>query len=128
MIKNKIWISIGLLVLIILFACLKEIWKGFIYFSLSFLVGLCFYLTFVLIHKYLEDYKWNFEEDFAYYKAQTINSTSLTEKDFEMARDVYVKKYKQSLARDKMIDIFKMLFCLSIAITCIVAMCTVTIL
>ncbi|MBE7073768.1 MAG: hypothetical protein E7379_01600 [Clostridiales bacterium] len=76
----------------------------------------------------MEDYKWNFEEDFAYYKAQTINSTSLTEKDFEMARDVYVKKYKQSLARDKMIDIFKMLFCLSIAITCIVAMCTVTIL
>ncbi|MBQ8792986.1 MAG: hypothetical protein IJZ62_05240 [Clostridia bacterium] len=124
MIKNKIWITAGLIALIVLFGLLKEVWKGFVYFSVSFLVVLCFYWAFIFIHKYLEDYKWHFDEDFAYYKAQTINSTALSEQDFEMAKDVYIKKYKNSLVRDKIIDICKILFCLAIAVTCIVAMCT----
>ncbi|MBQ8908949.1 MAG: hypothetical protein IJY90_01470 [Clostridia bacterium] len=124
MIKNKIWITVGLIALIVLTGALKEVWGGFLFFSLSFLTALCLYWAFVFIYKYLEDYKWHFDEDFAYYKAQTINSTSLTEKDFDMARDVYVQKYKKSLVRDKMIDIFKIIFCLSLAITCIGAMCS----
>ena len=124
MIKNRIWISIGLGALVVLFGCLKDVWKGCLYLSISFLVLLSFYWAFVFIYKYLEDYKWNFEEDFAFYKAQTINSSAITEVDFEKARDVYIKKYKKSLTRDKMIDIFKILFCLSIGITFIVAMCT----
>ncbi|MBO5394941.1 MAG: hypothetical protein J6A28_03450 [Clostridia bacterium] len=122
--KHKYIVTAVLASLIILSGCLKGVWSGFIYFAVSFLALLSLYWGAVLIYKYIDDYKWQFEEDFAYYKAQTINSTSITEKDFEAARALYVKKFKRTLVRDKIIDIFKILFCLSMVVICIVALCS----
>ena len=122
--KYKYWIlgTFGLLAIIT--GALKDVWGGFSYIALSFLSLFCFYLGAVFIYQYLVDYKWNFEDDFAYYKAETINSSALTEQEFEEHRDIFIKKYKNSIARDKTIDIFKILVCFSIAITAIVVLCT----
>ena len=122
--KNKYLISGILFAIMILFGCLKTVWSGFIYFSVSSLAVLCLFWSVFFIYQYIDTYKWHFEEDFAFYKATVINSSAITDEDFEAGRKVYVKKFKKTLVRDKMIDIFKILFCLSFAITCIVAMTT----
>ena len=122
--KNKIIITSILAGLIILTACLKNLWTGFIYFSVSLLAVLCLFWCGMFIYSYIENYKWHFEEDFAYYKAEIINSTSIGEQDFETARPVYIKKFKRTQMRDKVIDVFKVLICFSLAITCIVTLAT----
>lgn len=120
--KKNYLIAGILLTLTIIFACLRSVWAGFVFFALSIFAVLCLYLAVIFIIKYLEDYKWHFEEDFAFYKASIINSSNLTEEDFEAGKAVYIKKFKKTLLRDKFIDIFKIIFCISLAITCVVAM------
>ena len=122
--KNKVVISSILLGLIVLFLCLKAVWAGFVYFATSFLSLFCFYWGAMFIVAYYQEYKLNFSEDFAFYKAQVVNAKNISEEEFEADRKFYVKKFKRSLTRDKVVDMFKILFCLSFAITCIVSMCT----
>ena len=124
MMKYKFWVLLTLGVLAVGFALLKDVWGGFIIFSISFLCLFCLYLAAVFIYQYLSDYKWGFEEDFAYYKAEMINSTAISEEEFENHRDAFIKKYKNSIARDKMIDIIKIVMSIMGAIICIVALCT----
>lgn len=122
--KYKYWVLGALGLLAVVTGALKDLWGGFSYIALSFLVLFCLYLAAVFIYQYLEDYKWHFDEDFAYYKAETINTSALSEEEFEKNREIFIKKYKNSIAREKTIDIFKILVCISIAITGIVLLCT----
>ena len=122
--KNRFWVlgTIGLLAVVSV--CLKDVWSGFSYLSISFLCAFCLYLAAVFIYQYISDYKWGFDEDFAYYKAETINESSISEEEFEKHRDIFVKKYKNLIARDKMIDICKIVVCFTLAIVCMVVICT----
>lgn len=121
--KRDRYIITAVLVLLIAAAnVLVSTWMGFSYIAVSFVIVLALYWMAVFIYQYIEDYKWGFEEDFALYRAQTINATAISEQDFDMARDVYVKKFKKTLIRDKLIDISKMLVCVSVIVACIVAM------
>ena len=122
--KYKFWVLGTLGLLAVVSAALKEVWGGFSYIALAFLCAFCIYLGAVFIYQYLVDYKWHFDEDFAYYKAETINTSALSEEEFEQNREIFIKKYKNSIAREKIIDIFKILVCFSIAITGIVLICT----
>lgn len=121
----NIIVSIILLILIVTFACLQSLWAGMVYFALSFLCVFCIYWAVVLILKYNEEYKKNFEEDFKFYCISLVNSTDLTLDEIYARRDKYVKSYKKYIRRDKLIDIGKILVALSIACACIVAMCTI---
>lgn len=119
--KYKYIITAILAGLLALFVCLNTVWDGSSYVAAALLIVLALYWAAVFIYNYVDDYKWNFEADFALYKANVINSTSISEKDFEIARKFYIKKFKRSLVRDKIIDIFKILFCFSIVATSLVA-------
>lgn len=76
----------------------------------------------MLITYYYEDYYLYFEEDFKEYKAELINSTTLTSEEFEQNIEAYIKKYKKTQRKYKAIDIFKILFLLAVIVVCIVAM------
>jgi len=120
--KRNILITVGLIVLIVLFVCLKSLWEGFMYFSLSFLSLLSLYWLFNYIIYYLEDYYYNFESDFIEYKAELINSTSLTSQEIENDLNQYIKKYKKSIRKYKLIDITKILFFVMVFVICMVSM------
>ena len=122
--KNKIIISSVLVGLIVITACLKSVWTGFLYFAVSSLALLCLYWCGMFIYQYIDNYKWHFEEDFAFYRAEVINSTGISEADFEAGKNAYIKKFKRTQIREKLIDIFKILISFSLAITCIVVMAT----
>jgi len=92
------------------------------YFSLSFLSLLSLYWLFNYIIYYLEDYYYNFESDFIEYKAELINSTSLTSQEIENDLNQYIKKYKKSIRKYKLIDITKILFFVMVFVICMVSM------
>ena len=117
---RNLFVTLGLLILIILFASLQSLWGGLVYFALSFTIILCIYWLIVLIVQYINDYYKTFDEDFKLYCNHLINSTSITTQDINNNLVFYKKKYKKSILRDKIIDITKMLFTLSILISCIV--------
>lgn len=119
---RNFYVSIVLLVLIILFASLQTFWSGLVYFALSFLIILCIYWLIVLINQYIVDYYKTFEDDFKIYCNETINSTTLSTKDINDNLSYYRKKYKRSLIRDKILDITKILFVISILVSCVVGM------
>ncbi len=119
---RNFYVSIVLLVLIILFASLQTFWSGLVYFALSFLIILCIYWLIVLINQYIVDYYKTFEDDFKIYCNETINSTMLSAKDINDNLSYYRKKYKRSLIRDKILDITKILFIISILVSCVVGM------
>ncbi len=119
---RNFYVSIVLLVLIILFASLQTFWSGLVYFALSFLIILCIYWLIVLINQYIVDYYKTFEDDFKIYCNETINSTMLSAKDINDNLSYYRKKYKRSLIRDKILDITKILFVISILVSCVVGM------
>ncbi len=111
----KKWIASGVLIaLIILFACIKSVWSGFIYFSLAFLGILCILWVVLLTYYYIEDYYKHFDEDFKQYKAEIINDYNIDTIDFEGNIELYIKKYKKSLRLDKFIDICKIVFVIAI--------------
>ena len=120
--KRNLIISFILALVMVVSICLKSVWGGFIYFSLSSLTLLGIFWFINLIINFLEDYYYSFEEDFKEYKAEMINSTALTSETFEENRPLYIKKYKKSLRRYKFIDICKMLFLLMVVVICIVVM------
>ena len=108
--KKNIYITAILLGMIILTLCLKSLWIGFMYFSLSFVIILCLYWSLNLIVNYLEDYYYCFDEDFIKYKAELINSSSITTEIFEQNKKSYIKKFKkifdQKLLDNKIPKIF----------------------
>lgn len=120
--KRNIYVTASLLALIILTICLRSLWIGFMYFSLSFLIILCFYWFVYLILLYLEDYYYCFDEDFIKYKAELINSSNITILEFEQNQLFYIKKFKKSMRKYKLIDIFKILFLLTVIIIALVSM------
>lgn len=120
--KRNWIVSIILLVLMVTTICLKSVWNGFIYFSISFLILLSLYWLITLIVYYVEDYYFSFDEDFKEYKAELINSTNVTSEQFEENLNLYIKDYKKSIRKFKVIDIFKILFLLVVIILCILAM------
>ena len=119
--RNILITSISL-VLAIIFACLTDLWTGLFYFSLSIITGLWLYWAVIFILRYREDYYFNFKEDFRFYKIQLVNSSNLTIEDIDKNEKYYIKKFKKTLIRDKIVDIFKILLALVFAIICVVAM------
>lgn len=71
---------------------------------------------------YIKDYYINFDKEFAAYKADTINVTNISSEDFDNNLSSHKKDFKKLLRRDKLIDIFKILFIVSLFAVCIIAM------
>lgn len=120
--KRNFIVSTILIILMITALCLKSVWLGFMYFSLSFLILLCLYWIINLILYYLQDYYYSFEEDFMQYRAEVINDSLVTTASFDENKELYIKKFKKSLRKYKLIDIAKMIFLLMVVVVCIVAM------
>lgn len=117
----KKWIILGvLLALTILFAILKSVWTGFVYFAIASLTLMCLYITYLLIKKYIFDYHANFESEFLGYRADYINSNNITREEFDDKLTFHLKSFKKILKKEKFIDIFKILFVISIFAVCIV--------
>ncbi len=119
---NKWLISAILVALIILFISLKSVWSGCVFFAMSFLIIFCIYWETLLILYYIEDYYKNFDEEFKLYKAEIINTYNLTSEEFQNNIEIYLKKFKKSLRRDKFIDIIKILCLLSFCVIVIVTL------
>lgn len=112
----------GLASLTITFACLKSVWAGFIYLGIICITLLCLYWIYIRAVQYKIDYYDNFEKAFIVFKADYVNSSNITTEEFENNQDVYLKEFKKLLRKDKLIDIFKILFIVVVLIVCIVAM------
>ena len=108
----------------LLFLLLKYVWVGFIYFACLFLVYICVYWIVMLIFNYKEEFFDGFEEKFKLYYAKTINFSNVTAADIENNPKIYIKKFKKTLIKDKLIEIGKMLFLLSLTITLVISMST----
>ncbi len=118
--KRK-WIILTILLApAILFALLKDTFGASIYISLSFVIAFCGYFIFETILEYLKDFHFGIEESFDLYIAQLINSSNLTSEDVEKGRDAIFKKFKKSLLKDKLIEIFKIVFAFLILVVSIV--------
>lgn len=113
-------ISIILLLSMIVFAVLKSVWTGFVFFALGALVLLCLYWLYVLIVWYVEEYKESFEENYKLYCAKLINTTNIKSEDLSSNEGYYKKKFKRSLIKDKLIEFAKMLFLITIIVLVIV--------
>ncbi len=124
--RNMI-ISIFLVLFIIFFAVMKMIWQGFVYFAIFSLVVLSCYWLIVIFLDYRLEYKHNILSRFKLYSAQLINSTNLTSEDIENNKSYYIKKFNRTLLKEKSIEWLKMLFLLSLIVSCIVMVCTGTI-
>lgn len=121
---RNILITVSLLIVAVVTACLNDFWACFVYFSLTSLSALCIYWGVIFILRYREDYFLSFQEEYKFYKINLINSSNLTLEDIEKNDKYYIKKFKKTLLRDKVIDIFKIILALMFAIICIVAMAT----
>ena len=108
-----------LVVLMIVTAVLREVWLGFSYFTISFALLLAIFWAVTFILNYFNDYVKNFEQDFKMYCIKLINSSSLTMEDIEKDKNTYIKAYKKTVLRYKVIDIIKILVAIVIALTCI---------
>ena len=106
--------------LTVLFGLLTLAWSGFQYFAFTFAILLSLFWVGVLIKNFYEDYYQYFDEDFKEFKAKKVNSTLITEEIFEQNREVYIKEYKKSLTRSKLIDILKIMFILAIIVACMI--------
>ena len=119
---KKNWTIIGLLVsLIITFACLKTAWAGFVYFGISCIVLLCAFIIYLRIKLYIKDYYTNYDKAFIVFRAEIINTSNMTSEDFDNNIQSYQKEFNKLLRREKMIDIFKMLFIVTVLVVSIIA-------
>lgn len=117
------WIISGILAgLTILFACLKSVWAGFIYLGISCAVLLCGYCIYLQIKMYIRDYRTNFEKAFIRYKADYINYNNVSAEEFDNDIDSHLSYFKKRLRREKAVDIFKILFVLSILVVFVIVM------
>ena len=77
--KNIVYIiSAVIIVLCIIFALLIDVWASFSYFVLSLMTILTLVWAGYLIYNYVTNFKKQLDDDFAYYKAEKINSTSFS--------------------------------------------------
>lgn len=116
------WIIVGVLTaLTITFAFLKSVWTGFIYLGISFLSLLAIYVLYIRIRKYITDYYTNFEKAFVRYRADYINSHNITSQEFEQNIEEHQKTFKDLFRKEKAVDMFIMLFILTILIVSIIS-------
>lgn len=111
-----------LLVLSGIFALLVQAWAGFTYFVLTMLMLLALLWAGFLIYQYFTSYKTELKEDFKLFKAETINEKNISDAEFENNISLYEKQFKHSVLKDKLIYLFKILFCFAIAVLFITAM------
>lgn len=123
--KNvNILVTLFSVVLMIVFVALKSIWAGFVYFALVILIGICIYWIVIISIDYVFKYRTNLLKRFKFYCAKLINSSSVTSQIIEENKELYIKKFKKSLVKEKSIEWFKILFLVSIIIVSIIAMAT----
>ena len=113
-IKKRWLISAILLGFMVLFLALKAVWADFVFVALPFLVLFCIYWVVMLILDFIEEYYTYFDDDFRGYRAEMINLYNITKDEFDANIELYIKKYKKSLRLDKALDIFKILFMISL--------------
>lgn len=105
--------------LIATFGALKNTWAGFNYFALVFTCLLCLYWIISLSIDYYYKFIKVDEQEFKLYKAQLVNYKNIPLSDIELNEKLYIKKFKKSQRKDKLIEIGKILFLLGIFIGCI---------
>lgn len=114
--KNIIYIiSAVIIVLCIIFALLIDVWASFSYFVLSLMTALTLIWAGYLIYNYLTDFKKQLDEDFDYFKAEKINSTSVTSEEFEKNELAYRKEFNKSARKTKLLEICKIILCFGFA-------------
>lgn len=114
--KNIVYIiSAVIIVLCIIFALLIDVWASFSYFVLSLMTILTLVWAGYLIYNYVTDFKKQLDDDFAYYKAEKINSTSVTSEEFEKNELAYRKEFNKSTRKTKLLEICKIILCFGFA-------------
>ena len=114
--KNIVYIiSAVIIVLCIIFALLIDVWASFSYFVLSLMTILTLVWAGYLIYNYVTDFKKQLDDDFAYYKAEKINSTSVTSDEFEKIEQAYRKEFNKSARKTKFLEICKIMLCFGFA-------------
>ena len=114
--KNIIYIiSAVIIVLCIIFALLIDVWASFSYFVLSLMTALTLVWAGYFIYNYLTDFKKQLDEDFDYFKAEKINSTSITSEEFEKNELAYRKEFNKSARKTKLLEICKIILCFGFA-------------
>lgn len=108
-------ISAVIIVLCIIFALLIDVWASFSYFVLSLMTALTLVWAGYLIYNYLTDFKKQLDEDFDYFKAEKINSTSVTSDEFEKNEQAYRKEFNKSARKTKFLEICKIILCFGFA-------------
>ncbi len=106
-----------MLALTILFCCLQSLWVGFCYFALAFGAGLSLLWTILWIVDYFVSYKReSLEEQYTLYKAQLVNSSSLSLDQIKKADKYFYKKFKKTLIKEKCIQWLKIICAVGIFI------------
>ena len=114
--KNIVYIiSAVIIVLCVIFALLIDVWGSFSYFVLSLMTVFSLVWAGFLIYNYMTDFKKQLEEDFSYYKAEKINSTSVTSEEFEKNEQAYRKEFNKSARKSKIFEICKIILCFGFA-------------
>ncbi len=117
--KKFIVTAVGL-ALIVTFSLLRQVWAGFIYLALAFIVALCLFWLVVLIKDYIDDYHKNIEDDYNLYKAKLVNCREITLEQIEQNSKHYLKRFKRSQWKEKGIEILKITFVLGVLIASVV--------
>ncbi len=120
--KNKIFVTISAILLILLFAFLRSVWAGFVYFSISILIVISFYWIIVIILDYIYEFRTKDLEGFKMFCAELINISDITSQDIENNKQEYIKKYKKSILKYKFIEWVKILFLVSLIVISIISM------
>ena len=114
------WIISGIaLALIVIFGGLIRVWAGFTYFALPICILLAAFWFVLLIKDYRARFKTVDEGAFNFYIAHLVNSSDVTLEMVEKSREFYIKKFKRSQWREKLIEIGKMVFALGVIAACI---------
>ena len=74
---------------------------------------------------YIRDYYKNFEKSFIVYKAEYVNQNNISIDDFEKEMPMHLKKFKKLLRKEKIVDIFKILFVLTLFALCLFGLITI---
>lgn len=108
-------ISAILIVISIIFSLLIKVWGGFSYFVLTTLTALSLMWGIHLILLYIREFKKQLEENFVFFKADTINNTNITSQYFDENIAEYKKVYNKKVFKDKFFYICKIVLCFGIA-------------
>lgn len=109
-------------ILSVLFAILNRFWTGFVYFVFASLFVLAVFWGIWLIHLYFSDFKHELEDQFAFYRAQKINSGVVSAENFDANITAYKKDFNKHVLKDKITKWFFIIICFSIAVVFVVAM------